>query len=153
MVMYLNCLQFNSEFKKWPWTHTCPLYKKIDIWLVRFYSWPEQEPFLCHSTESGSGAHPSSYIMFTKTPIRIVPDRRRAVDLVANIATAEGIINTTVYRKNAVTTISSTTILRYVINIIHFSPLITEPLDIVSVNQAEIKIMYCPSNIWIHIMI
>jgi hypothetical protein len=50
-----------------------------------------------------------------------VSDRKRAVDLAANTATAEGVINTAVCKKNAVTTISSTITLKYVINIIHSS--------------------------------
>jgi hypothetical protein len=45
----------------------------------------------------------------------IVLGKKRVVDPVANIVTAEGTISTTVCRKIEVTTIFSTTTLRYVI--------------------------------------
>jgi hypothetical protein len=47
----------------------------------------------------------------------VVLGKKRAVDLAANIVTVEGTISTTVCRKIEVTTISSTTTLRYVIKL------------------------------------
>jgi hypothetical protein len=51
----------------------------------------------------------------------VVLGKKRAADLAANIVTVEGTISTTACRKTEVTTISSTTTLRYVIKLTCYS--------------------------------